>query len=96
MDYYAYLASRNGVIIQKGSSRGSHVTFIRGEPKVNDLWGKRTGDVDFLYAHVLRSDNGRHVWLDVLCPGIHEIRNELGLPPKTNMSFHLTIGRLVS
>jgi hypothetical protein len=95
MDYYAWLAKRKGMVLQKGSSRGCHITFIRGEEPVHkELWDKHQGSVDFFYANVIRCDNGRHAWLDVWCPRFHDIRSELGLPPKTKMSFHMTVGRL--
>jgi hypothetical protein len=94
MDYYAWLARRNGITLNKGSSRGAHVTFVRDE-KPTDNWGKHQGEVEFNYAFALRSDNGYHVWLDVWCPRLHEIRTDMGLVQKSKMSFHLTIGRLV-
>lgn len=96
VDYYAWLAKKSGVLLNKSSSRGAHITFIRGEQKVSEnLWGKHKGDLTFNYAHILRTDNDRHAWLDVYCPRLHEIREELGLPKKAKISFHLTIGRLL-
>lgn len=97
LDYYRWLLLKNGMPIHRGSVWGAHVTWNRGEkPPNRDLWQKYQGlEVGFRYAHYVRWDNGRHVWLDVYCPQCNEIRAELGLAPVPQMSFHLTIGRLL-
>ncbi len=94
-DYYAWLLKRWGMPVQKGSVYGPHISMIKGEtPTIFTAWGKDFGVIDFHYSHVCRWDNGKHVWVDVWCPKLHDIRRELGLPSKSTNSFHMTIGRL--
>ena len=95
VDYYAWLAKKFGREILKGSTWGPHISFVRSEKPINiSRWGISIGHVPFRYAHTIRCDNDFHAWVDVWCPKLHEIRAELGLPPKTKQSFHLTLGRL--
>ena len=95
VDFYAWLLRRQGVFLLKGSVYGAHVSFIKGEPPgCPELWGVDPGPVEFHYATVVRRDNGRHAWLDVWCPALHELRARLGLSPRVKESFHLTLGRL--
>lgn len=95
VDYYAWLALRYGKPLLRGSTWGPHVSFIRGEEPANKkLWGVSQDPIDFNYSGLVRYDNDFHAWLDVWCPRLHLIRADLGLPPKTKHSFHLTLGRL--
>lgn len=95
--YYRWFLLRRGIEIQKGSLWGAHITWNRGEkPPHKSFWGKHEGaEVEFRYTNQLRWDNGKHVWLDAYCPPLNRVREELGLEPLPQMSFHLTIGRLV-
>lgn len=97
IDYYQWWLNKAGIGINKGSLWGAHITFIRGEEPPNQtLWGKYEGlAIEYRYSNYFRYDNGRHVWLDVYCPTLNEIREELGLKSLRSMSLHLTIGRLL-
>ena len=97
LKYYRWLLLRRGIDIHKGSLWGAHITWNRGEePPHKSLWSKYEGAaVEFRYSNYLRWDNGQHVWLDVYCTILNQIRIELGLEPLPQMSFHLTVGRLV-
>ena len=97
INYYRWFLLRWGIAINKGSRWGPHVTWNRGEIPPNlSVWGKYEGlEITFRYSNYLRWDNGRHVWVDVYCPKLNDIRVELGLTPFYQMSFHLTIGRLL-
>lgn len=104
IDYYAWHCKKKGIYLQKGSSYGAHVSFIRGEEPVNkEYWGQNIGELSFWYSHTVRFDNNRHAWVDVWCDELIEIREKLGLPPKPQRmvngvwvpsGYHLTIGRL--
>jgi hypothetical protein len=95
IDYYAWLLLRRGIDLERGSRWGAHVCFVRGEePADPSHWGANPGQVTFWYANEVRWDNGRHVWLDVWCPTLADIRDRLGLRVKQKTLFHLTLGRL--
>ena len=95
VDYYAWLSRKYGKPLQKGSTWGAHVSFVRGEePACKEHWGVSPDPINFKYSGLVRYDNDFHAWLDVWCPKLHIIRAGLGLPPKTKQSFHLTLGRL--
>lgn len=84
----------------------AHVSIVRGErprdPSLRKLWKKHHGKVlSFQYAHYPRQagdttgnteEKGNFYFVDVVCPELTEIREELGL--KTFYKFHLTIGRV--
>lgn len=82
----------------------AHISVVRGETprqKFRHLWKKYDKEkVEFKYSHEPRFVGNRGVrhskdgdfWLvDVSCPRIDEIREELGL--KTFYRYHLTVGR---
>lgn len=83
----------------------AHVSIVRGEkPRQNeDVWRKYDGvKVEFKYAHYPRKttmedrDNryakdGDFWFIDVECPLIDLIRDELGL--RVHHRYHLTVGR---
>ena len=83
----------------------AHVSMVRGEkPRKNlDWWGKYEGEqVEFRYAHYPRqttmedrerrhAKDGDFWFVNVECPRIDEIRQELGL--RTHYRYHLTVGR---
>jgi hypothetical protein len=97
INYYRWHLLRRGIAIHKGSRWGCHISWNRGEQPSNlSAWGKYEGlEIDFKYSNFLRWDNGRHAWIDIYCPKLNALRVELGLRPWNQMSFHLTIGRLV-
>jgi len=81
-----------------------HVTVVRAEkeaPTNLEAWGKYEGEeVEFHYDPEVRIDKV-YYWLNVWCDRLVEIREELGLPPKSRWTkppsggfqcFHLTIG----
>lgn len=97
VDFYAWLLKRHGTPIMKGSSSGPHISFIKGIPPTHskDKWGYNPGPITFYYSNIIRTDNDRHAWLDCWSDQLIELRAELGVPPKPNMSYHLTLGRLL-
>jgi hypothetical protein len=97
IDYLSWFMERHGLPVHKGSRWGAHVTFVRcEEPPNRDAWGKYAGEeVPFHYTHVVHWTNGWHAWVDVWCPRLTEIRQELGLVAKTTARYHLALGRLV-
>ena len=90
---YAWFLRRYGVSFEQGVRNGAHVSFIKGEvPLKPELWGINPGPVEFFYTGLVRF-NDYHVWIDVWSQRLHEIRANLGLSPRTKMSFHMTVGR---
>jgi hypothetical protein len=69
-----------------------HVTVIRNEePPLQSLWQKYAGlSVDFCYNPLPRS-NGAYWWVDVECPFLLEIREELGLS-SPEIPLHMSFG----
>ena len=70
-----------------------HISVVRNEePPSKKLWGKHEGRViEFEYEPPVKND-GLFFWLDVICPELFDIREELGLPRDPEFGFHLTIG----
>ena len=97
INYYLWLLLRWGIAVNKGSRSGAHITWNRGEKPPNlSLWGKYEGvEITFRYSNYLWWENGKHVWINVHCPKLDEIRVELGLNPLHRNALHLTIGRLL-
>lgn len=96
VDFYSWLCKKAGLPVMKNTLHGAHVSVVKGEePLVKEAWGVNFGPVEFYYASIIRYDNDRHAWLDVNSQCLHELRSNLGLPPKINMSYHMTLGRLI-
>lgn len=99
VEYYCWHSKKWGKPINPNRLWGAHVSAVKGEEPVNrELWGYDFGEITFYYTNIIRYDNGCHAWLDVWCDRLHEIRYELGLPPKIDFGghprhFHLTLGR---
>jgi hypothetical protein len=94
--YYNYWLLKQGIYNIQGESsvHGSHISVIKGEKPTNpELWKKyHKKQIEFSYSNEVFS-NDTYWWLLVKSDEIEHIRIELGLPPKANMNFHLTIGR---
>ena len=78
---------------------GAHVTVVRNEePPNKDLWWNYDGErVEFDYRPPVRDNYSEERfrsfwWVDVICPRFEEIRIELGLPPNSDGTYHMTIG----
>jgi hypothetical protein len=93
--YYRWLVG-NRVILLKPSF-GSHITVCKGIDEAKKYQNER---VEFEYSHLVRISGDTtgqdrpdsYYFLDVWCPRLIDIREDLGLP--TYFKFHLTIGRL--
>ena len=94
--YYCWLAKTWGIAIEAGSRHGPHISAIKGEKpqkKFVKKWFELKGrPIRFEYSNQIRHNN-YHVWVDVHCPELSELRQSLGLRLKPYHSFHLTIGR---
>lgn len=94
-DYYYDIYERAirsyGLDIQK-PSWGSHISIVRGEEIPNlDYWDTlHEKDIAFKFNPFFRT-NGKHVWLDIHCPSMFDIRRGLGLRARPEYSFHMTI-----
>ena len=78
---------------------GAHVTVVRNEePPNKEFWWKHEGEtIEFQYAGPVGNNCGpdryrSFWWVQVTCPRLDEIREELGLPAKPHKSYHMTIG----
>ena len=100
--YWGQTAIQSNWICQP--SWDAHVSIVRGEtPRVKNHWQAYNGEkVEFQYAHYPRqttiedrqtrhAKDGDFWFVDVICPRITEIRQELGL--RTFSKSHLTVGR---
>src|SRR5262245_48192877 len=81
LDYLSWFMKRAGMPVQTGFRWGAHITFIRGEePPNKEAWGKYAAEeVAFSYGQEIHWSNGWHAWVEVWCPRLTEIRQELGL-----------------
>ena len=95
VDFYIWLAARNGVVISKNLLWGSHISVVKGEePPKKENWGKDFGEVRLWHTNIIRTDNGMHAWVDAWSEDLAKIRQELGLTD-VKMSYHITLGRVV-
>lgn len=78
----------------------AHITVLRNEEPNDEykhLWGKYEGEeIEFTYQPGVRDNYGPEryrsfYWLEVQCPRVAEIREELGLA-EPGCDLHLTIG----
>lgn len=90
---YAYFLKCYGIETERNMLWGSHVSVIKGhEPENKERWGKdHNRRVEFWYTDQIRW-NETHAWVDVFSPEMSDIRESLGLAPRSN--FHLTIGSM--
>jgi hypothetical protein len=80
-----------------------HISVVRREtPLAFERWGLHEGKtVEFEYRGVIANDD-TYYWLGVFSERLHEVRIELGLPPKSwiteapdaSSPFHITIGNV--
>lgn len=96
LDYYHYWMKREKGIHLNKPLFGAHISVIRGEepPKEKQqLWrNHHEKEVTFYYSPNLDTE-GEYWWLDVSCPDLLSIREELGLQAEVEFGFHFTIGR---
>lgn len=94
IDYYNWFLKRRGDEYMPNKLWGPHISFVKGyEPAHKTHWKALQGvQIEYWYSNVVRTDNGKHAWLDVFSPQLAELRERLGLLSK--IFFHLTIGRL--
>lgn len=105
INYYAKLCVDAGILLQKGSAYGAHVSVTRGEIPPNiEKWGKYDNEeIELFHSHNVRWSK-YHAWIDVYSERLNEIREELGYPLKPqkilsdgrilSQSFHISIGRI--
>lgn len=99
--YYRWWLQKEKHIILQQPAWDAHISIVRGEKSCQrfpELWRKYQNEqVTFDYEHgLLRSvedkdQPGQFYWIDVECPRLSQIRDELGLP--VGWRFHITIGR---
>jgi hypothetical protein len=96
--FYRYQAQREDRVILQAPAWGAHVSVVRGEtvPKPA-AWGKYAGEeIEFSYdPEIGWGNNTVYWWLDVQCPRLEDIREELGLPRKPPYRLHLTLGKKI-
>jgi len=72
---------------------GGHISIMRGE-NIKDrqlFMSFKNKPVKFSYNPEVKG-NDNHFWLEVECPDVEDMREQLGLPRKPYFPFHLTIG----
>jgi len=98
LDYYHYWISRKSKLPINKPLFGAHVSVVRGEEpplEHQNLWRKyHEKEVTFHYSHQV-DQNDEYWWVNVECPFLNELREELGLNPHVEFGFHLTIGRKI-
>lgn len=94
-EYYRHLyhLARNRCVHLVRPAWKEHISVVRDEePRDRDFWEIYTGHtVKFWYKPEPETD-GSYYWLDVECPALSIIREELGLHPRPEYPFHITIG----
>lgn len=72
-----------------------HITVVRDEEPPDDkkpLWWKYNREVvEFTLPHHV-GNNGDYFWIDVYCPRLLDIREELGLRRSPHWPLHFSIG----
>lgn len=99
--YYRNLIySYSRVLRLNPSKYGAHITVIAGKYELIDeehrkFWNKYQDElVNFKYNPNIQNDS-EYFWMEVKCPRIEEIREELGLPRKIIHPWHLTVGNII-
>lgn len=73
----------------------AHITVVRDEEPLEDrkhLWERYSGELVEFTLNPYVGTNGDYFWLDVFCPRLLDIREELGLPRDPLYPLHLSIG----
>jgi hypothetical protein len=98
VDYYKWFLNKRGVKLD-ALMWGSHVSIIRGEAydKINnnniEKWKYNDGQyIEFKYGDLVT--NGIHWWLEVQSDELEQMRLNLGLKPRPDFGFHITIGKV--
>lgn len=70
-----------------------HITVVRDEEPANkEHWEEHEGViVEFQYS-LSPQTNGEYWWLEVECPALLDMREQLGLPREPFFPLHLSIG----
>jgi hypothetical protein len=95
-EYYRHLIFReHPSLVLNPPKHGAHITVIAGKydiPLRKEFWNKyHENEIEFGYFSDIGTD-GQYYWLPVECSKIEDIRSELGLPSKSPIPWHLTIG----
>jgi hypothetical protein len=96
--YYRQLGFLDNRTLQLNPPRRTtHVTIIANKYEdrtSHPCWKKyEHKQIHFLYLPGVQ-DDGEYFWLQVICPHIEDIREELGLPRQIPIPWHITIGNL--
>lgn len=95
--YYRHLfnlTTRTYGIAASNPSWGPHISIIRDEcPLANQcMWQAfHETQIEFEYGDTIKTE-GRHIWVDVHCEEMHNIRELFGLPRDPIYPFHITVG----
>ena len=96
--FYRYQAQKEDRIILQPPAWGSHISVVRGEriPK-SEAWGRYQHEkIEFYYDPSIGwANNTVYWWLDVTCPRLEDIREELGLSRKPPYRLHITLGKKI-
>jgi len=93
--YYRYWVYKELYVKLLRPAWGAHISVIRGErPTKPELWKKYVGQKIFIEYSPEVETNERHYWLDVDCPFLLDLREELGLKRNPYYKLHMTIGNL--
>ena len=78
---------------------GSHVTIVRNEipPNIEKWFSYHNEEVEFKIISSVKDNYSPEryrsfYWLNVQCSRFDDIREELGLPPNPDRTYHMTIG----
>lgn len=73
---------------------GSHISIVRRERPMKDMWDKIQGRmIQFEYQPlVVTHSKSRHWWLPVRGIGLRSLRKQMGLREAPYVPFHLTVG----
>jgi len=96
--YYRSLVNAySRMVVLNASKHGAHITVIAGKyehPKNKHHWDKYNNQkIRFDYDPYIKT-NDEYFWMEVKCPKIEKIREELGLTPRITIPWHLTVGNL--
>ncbi|MEI2420708.1 hypothetical protein V6O07_10580, partial [Arthrospira platensis SPKY2] len=75
-----------------------HISVVRGEPILNKRkWFCYNNDlIRFNIKENIIYNNDKYYWIDIQCPFLHLVRQELDLSYNPKYPFHLTIAKRIS
>tara|TARA_R110000772_G_scaffold249530_2_gene363888 strand:+ start:52551 stop:52946 length:396 start_codon:yes stop_codon:yes gene_type:complete len=93
--YYKWWVDRLEWKKSSTTLHGAHITIVNGNFQKlsrSSLWKKyNRKKIDFTYSSRIMKNSEGYYWLNIKCPFLEKIREELGVSSTPKWPYHLTI-----